>query len=1020
MARQDASDSLAIVAPRAPRPRNRSAHPAAEPEVPQDAVCFSPIDRVDPAALRQLLSASLAELQAQKATNPFSNPVQLLGIELKQKLARGELSLSGLEQLVQRLTTASFVHRAEHIRAYLGETDPAANLARLRQTILALTQDPATGTPLPFETFAQKVERDRFGIVITAHPTFALAKPLQDALVELALGLDGQGRPTSAARRQRLLDEVSRSEHRPSRPLDLDEEHRQSLVAIANLHKVLHQVYGLVLEIAKEVYPERWHELSPRLLTIASWVGYDLDGRSDIPWTVTFAKRLRVQVLQLERYLEEARALRALVAGDSRLGDLLELLAARLALAIKQADDEILVFEQRPGAAGAESWPAQLARAARAMHAGRSARLVDPGQLIELIERALAASDDPALRHGLLVLRAEIRTHGLGMAHTHTRLNARQLHNAIRKTLRMDHSPDDPSHRLSYLNAISALIEQVEPTRINFGSLIAERATARRVFMIIAQVLKYIDATQPVRFLIAECETGFTLLTALYFAKLFGIAEKVEISPLFESLTGLEQGARVITEALEVPSYRDYLRRHGRMCIQTGYSDAGRAFGQIAAANAIEQLRRAVGRALAAQGMSAIELVIFDTHGESIGRGGHPGGFVDRLAYVDTPISRAEFAALGIVHKQEVSFQGGDGYLWFLTEPAALASVTRMLEHSLAPLPEQEDPFYAETDYVHEFFSVIQRFNQRIMEDPCYGALLSAYGPNMLHRAGSRPVKRQHDTWSGQINLEHPTQMRAIPHNAILQQLGFLANSIGGVGLAVAKDPVRFQRLYDESPRFRRLMTMVEHAFKFSDLAVLKAYIDQFDPGLWLIQVARGVGDSEAQTRIGEVMEATGLHERLIRIWREFVRDYVVLADALREHRRRQRAAGEQPIAVDAASRDVMHQLHAIRLALIHEVYSLTIRIPEFSGRHEVNYESLISRLIQLDVETALQKLRDIFPVTEVLVSDEDFGEPATYQSADTQSYTQLHSEIFRPLEQLYVLIRRISAAVTHNVGAFG
>ncbi len=58
--------------------------------------------------------------------------------------------------------------------------------------------------------------------------------------------------------------------------------------------------------------------------------------------------------------------------------------------------------------------------------------------------------------------------------------------------------------------------------------------------------------------------------------------------------------------------------------------------------------------------------------------------------------------------------------------------------------------------------------------------------------------------------------------------------------------------------------------------------------------------------------------------------------------------------------------------------------------------------------------------MTEVLVSDEDFGEPATYQSADTQSYTQLHSEIFRPLEQLYVLIRRISAAVTHNVGAFG
>ena len=42
-------------------------------------------------------------------------------------------------------------------------------------------------------------------------------------------------------------------------------------------------------------------------------------------------------------------------------------------------------------AAGTAAWRAQLARAARAMHAGRSARLVDAGQLLDLIERALRA-----------------------------------------------------------------------------------------------------------------------------------------------------------------------------------------------------------------------------------------------------------------------------------------------------------------------------------------------------------------------------------------------------------------------------------------------------------------------------------------------------------------------------------------------------------------------------------------------------------------------------------------------------
>ncbi len=146
------------------------------------------------------------------------------------------------------------------------------------------------------------------------------------------------------------------------------------------------------------------------------------------------------------------------------------------------------------------------------------------------------------LQRELCVLRAPITSFGLGLAHTHVRLNARQLHNAIRKTIGMDHGPDDPSHRLTYLNAISALIDGVVPVQINFGSLAAEKATAKRVFMIIAQTLKYVDASQPIRFLIAECETGFTLLTALYFAKLFGVEEKVEISPLFETLIGLERG----------------------------------------------------------------------------------------------------------------------------------------------------------------------------------------------------------------------------------------------------------------------------------------------------------------------------------------------------------------------------------------------------------------------------------------------------------------------------------------------
>jgi phosphoenolpyruvate carboxylase len=662
------------------------------------------------------------------------------------------------------------------------------------------------------------------------------------------------------------------------------------------------------------------------------------------------------------------------------------------------------------------------------MYEGRHSRLVHAQPLIDLLDRAIGLNetgglgDDATLTRGLCVLRASVRTHGLGLARTHIRLNARQLHNAIRKAIGMDHAPDDPSHRLSYLNAIAALIEEALPVRVNFGSLLTEKATAKRVFMIVAQMLKYLDSTQPIRFLIAESETGFTLLTALYFAKHFDVEDKVEISPLFETLAGLEQGTRAIAEALSVESFRAYVRRHGRLCIQTGFSDAGRALGQIAAGHAIERLRMAIGRELARQGFADIELVIFDTHGESIGRGGHPQSFADRLDYVDTPASRRLFAKLGIAYKQEVSFQGGDGYLWFATEDAALATTSRILEHVLEPVCEDDDPFYAEADYVHEFFTVVQRFNQRIMDEVGYGALLGAYGGTLLYRCGSRPTKRQHDSWSGQISLEHPSQLRAISHNAVLQQMGFLANSIGGVGEAVAKNPESFQRLYEESPRFRRLMRVVEHAFKFSDLVVLKAYVELFDTGFWLSRAgSRGEGrQAEALIQLADVMDRAALHQPLTQIWRTFTRDYMILASALREHRRRTRQAGAEPIAVDPSSRDIMHQLHAIRIALIQQLYLLAIRVPDFGARHELTHESLIARLVQLDVETALGDLAAIFPIVEEESDRLDFGEPPTYEGAAHQSYRQEHTEILQPIARLYGLIRRISSAIVHNVGALG
>jgi phosphoenolpyruvate carboxylase len=503
---------------------------------------------------------------------------------------------------------------------------------------------------------------------MTAHPTFSQSTEMLHNLAELAMERDSAGNKLNAKERARRLNAARTVEHRPPVQIDLAYEHKLSIEAITNVQRALRRVYDIVFDVASEFYPKEWEQLRPRLLTIASWVGYDLDGRSDIKWSDTLFKRLRVQTAQLAQYLEVIEELRAQKPRGENgvdLAHLMELLESRLALAIKEADDEIEVFQN--GDTDPKTWTEQVRRLAKRMHESRHLRLIESGQLLELIERALELSTRTAERRKLLILRAELTNHGLGMAHTHVRLNAVQIHNAVRKLIDMETEPDDPARKRSYLASVAKLLREVKPIRINFASILAERTSAKRLFMIVAQMLKYIDATTPVRFLIAETESPLTLLSALYFAKLFGVEAKVDISPLFETTKAFERGLRVIDECLQNPDFAAYVRQRGRLCIQTGFSDAGRHLGQTVAAISVEWLRLKLAEVLRDRGFADVELVVFDTHGESIGRGGHPESFQARLEYAASPASRRKFQNLGIRAKEEISFQGGDGYALFIT-----------------------------------------------------------------------------------------------------------------------------------------------------------------------------------------------------------------------------------------------------------------------------------------------------------------------------------------------------------------
>ena len=233
--------------------------------------------------LRALLG-SLGELRQQLGGDPFSNPIKLLSIELLGRLQRGEIDAARLEALVQRLTLEAFDTRARRLRAYLGELDQGRNTARLTQLVRNLATD-KDGGRLPFAAFAQSLSRAVYGFVFTAHPTFGQTPDLMQLLSTLALETEPGGQPLSPEGRARVLDLVERLPHRPLRQLDLAAEHALSLTVIGHARTALHRVLEITVRTARDLYPDDWRGFRPRLLSFASWVGYDMDGRSDIPWT---------------------------------------------------------------------------------------------------------------------------------------------------------------------------------------------------------------------------------------------------------------------------------------------------------------------------------------------------------------------------------------------------------------------------------------------------------------------------------------------------------------------------------------------------------------------------------------------------------------------------------------------------------------------------------------------------------------------------------------------------------------
>ena len=226
------------------------------------------------------LHEALAQARGRLDGDPYANPIALLALDLEQKLGSGVLDEHAAAALIQRLTREAFAERAAACAPLSGRARPRA------QSREHPSAAHGAGTHGGWCAAAVRgVRRRGRARLLRLRVHRASDLRADDGAADHA----GRGRVRpgrrSAARADpgacRAPDPPAAGPARSS-PRSMPSRSRSSDRSAPSCARSTKSRF----DVARELYPDDWRKLRPRLLTLATWVGYDTDGRADIGWTV--------------------------------------------------------------------------------------------------------------------------------------------------------------------------------------------------------------------------------------------------------------------------------------------------------------------------------------------------------------------------------------------------------------------------------------------------------------------------------------------------------------------------------------------------------------------------------------------------------------------------------------------------------------------------------------------------------------------------------------------------------------
>ncbi|OBK96538.1 phosphoenolpyruvate carboxylase [Mycobacterium asiaticum] len=558
------------------------------------------------------------------------------GIDIHQALP----VIRAFTQFALLANVAEDIHRERRRSIHVAAGEPPQD-SSLAATYLKLDE-----AELDSATVAEALKGALVAPVITAHPTETRRRTVfvtQHRITELMrLHAEGHtetdsGRSIELELRRQILTLWQTAIIRLSR-LQISDEIAVGLRYYpASFFEVIPRVNAEVREALQKRWPDA-NLLSGPVLRPGSWIGGDRDGNPNVTAEVVRLATGSAAFTALSHYLTELDHLEQELSMSSRLLDV----TSELGELAEGCQDK----------ARADEPYRRALRVIRSRLSATATAILDE-QPQHLLDLGLPAYDTPEeLRADLDTIDASLRTHGSAvLADDRLALLREAVHvfgfhlSGLDLRQNSDVHEEVVAELLAWAGVHPDYASLPEDERVELlvtelstrRPLIRDRAhlseLARKELDIVSAATHAVETYGPAavpNYVISMCQSVSDILEVAILLKEAGLLDAsgeepycpVGISPLFETIDDLHNGAAILQTMLELPLYRAMVAaRDDEQEVMLGYSDSNKDGGYLAANWAVYRAELALVEAARKNG---IRLRLFHGRGGTVGRGGGP------------------------------------------------------------------------------------------------------------------------------------------------------------------------------------------------------------------------------------------------------------------------------------------------------------------------------------------------------------------------------------------------------------